>query len=85
MPHWIHIPIPDLEQTSFYCLSFHLIALIYSLAVDSVGEATLNGQDAEVVAAGKKHQELVLGADANSPDTLFQTLPFSTLPEAAFS
>lgn len=53
--------------------------------ITGVGEATLNGQDAEVVAAAKEHQGLVLGADASSPDTLFQTLPFSTLPEAAFS
>lgn len=53
--------------------------------ITGIGEATLNGQDAEVVAAAKKHQGLVLGADANSADTLFQALPFSTLPEAAFS
>ncbi len=53
--------------------------------ITGIGEATLNSQDAEVVAAGETHQGLVLGADANSPDTLFQTLPFSTLPEAAFS
>lgn len=53
--------------------------------ITGIGEATLNGQDAQVVTAAKTYQGLVLGADANSPDTLFQALPFSTLPEAAFS
>lgn len=80
-----------ISQLEILCLqvtpktSWIFVSLRTEGEITGIGEATLNGQDAEVVAAGKKHQGLVLGANATSPDTLFQTLPFSTLPEAAFS
>ena len=49
------------------------------------GEATLQAQEQAVLAAAREHSRHILGADALSCDAKLLQLPFSTLPQAAFS
>lgn len=52
---------------------------------EGLGEATLTGQEQAVADVAARSSGLITGAAINSAETVFATLPFGTLPEAAFS
>lgn len=65
--------------------SWMFVRLTSADGIVGFGEATLNGRDEAVIAVAQRYGKAVLGMGFDRPERIEANLPFSTLPEAAFS